>query len=145
MKDWAARGVNVPSHHGSLNGYLVQLIIIIYLVWLARREVWGVGVDRYTSARRRTRDLWYFTRIHTSSRKRRLNDADPFGNWKRLLFVQKTRLMRFCWLWNRSPSWKYPKGLPRICSDNLTRLIFVITGPGHDDDKILISIGIRAV
>jgi len=90
--------------------------------------------------RRRTRDLWYFTLIHASSKRGRLNDADPFGNWKRFLFVQKTRLMRFCWLWNRSPGLgNTPRGY-YLCSDNLTRLIFVVTGPGHDN-KILILLG----
>lgn len=44
MKD--ARGVNVPVHHGSLNGYLAQLIIIIYLVWLGLQEGNGGIVDK---------------------------------------------------------------------------------------------------
>lgn len=104
MKGWAAKGVNGLFHRGSLNGYLVQLIIIItiiiYLVWLVRRRRWWETArrDRYTSSREH--ETFDILHGYTVSWRGRLNDADPFGNRKRFLFVQKTRLMRFCWLWN---------------------------------------------
>lgn len=61
MKDRVARGVNVPAHHGSLNGYLAQLIIIIiiiYLVWLATRwaEAYGGRGAKREGERERGRE-----------------------------------------------------------------------------------------
>lgn len=68
------------------------------MVWLAWGVMWRAGVDRYTSVNEEHETIDILHGYAWPAGGGRLNDADPFGNWKRFLFVQKTRLMRFRWL-----------------------------------------------